>query len=116
MDEKNWVEIILLVRSGKITAKEAASKMGVSRKTYYEREAKALSGMLEALKVKESGRPALDAEKEALKQKVATLEKNLLIAKETYEVREMLRNYEEHLAKKESAGIKKNRTQGKGGN
>ena len=105
--ENTWVELIVHVRSGKITAKEAASRMGVSRKTYYERESKALTGMLAALKEKESGRPALDAEKEALKQRVASLEKNLLIAKETYEVREMLRCYEELLAKKESVGKKK---------
>lgn len=106
-NEKAWAEIILMVRSGKMTAREAAQKMGVSRKTYYEKEARALSGMLDALKAKDAGRPAEDAEKEALKRKVAPLEKDLLIAKETYEVREMLRAYEELKEKKRLSGLKK---------
>jgi hypothetical protein len=106
-NEKFWAEVIMLVRSGKMTAKEAALKMGVSRKTYYEKEARALSGMLNALKVKDAGRPPEDAEKEALKRRVASLEKDLLIAKETYEVREMLRSYEELKEKKRLAGLKK---------
>ena len=94
---KKRAMMILQVRSGKLTAEEAASQLGVSRKTYYEWESKALKGMMEALNNGPTGRPAqvVDTEKEALMQRVASLEKDLLVAKQTLEVREVLRLYEE---------------------
>ena len=51
-----------------MTATAAASELGVSRKTYYEWEAKAFAAMTEALTDKEPGRPALPPETEENKR------------------------------------------------
>jgi DNA-directed RNA polymerase specialized sigma24 family protein len=50
-------EVILQVRSGRITATEAAHLLGISRKTYYQWEQRALSGMLAGLENRPPGRP-----------------------------------------------------------
>jgi len=49
--------VILEVRSGKLTATEGAERLGVSRKTYYEWEDRALTAMAEALENQAPGRP-----------------------------------------------------------
>ena len=51
-------EVIMKVRAGLMTAKAAAAQLGVSRKTYYEWEARGLGGMLENLADQTAGRPA----------------------------------------------------------
>ena len=88
--------LIMQVRSGQISAKEAAKQLGVSRKTYYQWEQKALSGMMEALQNGQAGRPALqkDPEKETLQEKVVDLEKKLTVAEQTVEVRDLLHELE----------------------
>ena len=97
--------VIFAVRSGQITAEEGARRLGVSRKTYYEWERRALEAMTEALENKAPGRPAppQDAEKERLQEKIAELENKLFVAEKTVEVRDMLHAYELH-----RAGEKKN--------
>lgn len=47
-----------------MTVVEAASELGVSRKTYYQWEEKAVDSMIDALTEKEPGRPALPPEVE----------------------------------------------------
>jgi DNA-binding XRE family transcriptional regulator len=64
LDARKRAELILKVRSGLTTATAAAFELGVSRKTYYQWEAKAFDSMLEALIDKEPGRPALPPEVE----------------------------------------------------
>ncbi len=98
--------IILQVRSGALTATEGAERMGVSRKTYYEWEDRALAAMAEALENHPSGRPPspLDVEKEELQTKVRDLEKKLYLAEKTIEVKDMLSAYEAFRA----GGLKKN--------
>lgn len=90
------------VRAGKLTAKAAAAQLGVSRKTYYEWEARGLGAMLQQLEDQEAGRPAnpVSAEQAALQAKVAALEKELTIAKQTAEIRAVLRAMEQKAAKK----------------
>jgi len=86
-------EMILKVRSGEITATEAARLLGMSRKTYYQWEDRALQGMLEGLTEKEPGRPpapAPDPEKARLEKKVADLEKKLQTMAELYDLRQIL--------------------------
>ena len=58
--------VILQVRSGTLTAKEGAKLLGVSRKTYYKWEKRALHAMTLALENHAAGRPpvAVDEEKE----------------------------------------------------
>ena len=94
--------IILQVRSGALTATEGAERLGVSRKTYYEWEDRALKAMALALENQAPGRPSLplDAEKEELQGKVRDLEKKLYLAEKTIEVKDLLSAYDLHEAKK----------------
>lgn len=99
--------IILQVRSGAISATEGAERLGISRKTYYEWEDRALQAMAQALENHVPGRPPvpLDAEKQALQRKVRDLEKKLDLAEKTIEVKELLSAYESFRA----GGAKKNK-------
>jgi len=94
--------IILQVRSGALTATEGAVRLGISRKTYYEWEDRALQAMALALENHSPGRPPvpLDAEKEELQSKVRDLEKRLYLAEKTIEVKDLLSAYDLHEAKK----------------
>ena len=58
-------QLIMQVRSGVLSAQEAARQLGVSRKTYYKWERRALAAMVEALGDREQGRPPrpIDPEK-----------------------------------------------------
>lgn len=86
-------EIILQVRAGRITATEAAHLLGISRKTYYQWEQRALSGMLAGLENRSPGRPSTpkpDPETSRLRQQVADLENRLKVMAEVHELRGML--------------------------
>jgi transposase len=89
-------QIILRVQGKQLSATEGAAMLGTSRKTYYKWENRALQGMIEALKEEEAGRPPapVDAEKEALKAKLAQVEQELAMAKQSQYVREVLQRYE----------------------
>lgn len=88
--------VIFAVRSGQITVKEGARRLGVSRKTYYEWESRALQAMTEAMEDKAPGRPNTerDEEKHLLQDQIAELQKKLFVAEKTTEVRDMLHAYE----------------------
>ncbi len=94
--------IILQVRSGTLTAAEGAERLGVSRKTYYEWEDRALKAMARALENQTPGRPSgpPDGEKEELQRKVRDLEKKLYLAEKTIEVKDLLSAFDLHEAKK----------------
>ncbi len=94
--------IILQVRSGKLTATEGAERLGISRKTYYEWEDRALKAMAQALENQAPGRTStlLDPEKEELQGKVKELEKKLYLAEKTIGVKDLLSAYDLHEAKK----------------
>ena len=86
-------EVILQVRAGRITATEAARLLGISRKTYYQWEQRALSGMLAGLENRSPGRPSTpkpDLETSRLRQQVAELENRLKVMAEVHELRGML--------------------------
>ena len=99
--------VILQVRSGVLTAKQGAKLLGVSRKTYYQWEERALKAMALALENRPAGRPAvsLDEEKERLRERIRELEKKLDLAEKTIEVKELLTAYGGFQDK----GTKKNR-------
>jgi transposase len=103
--------VILQVRSGALTAKEGAKRLGVSRKTYYEWEEKSLKAMALALENRSAGRPTapIDEEKEMLRERIQELEKKLDLAEQAIKVKEFLGVYEEFRDK----GTKKNRRIGK---
>ena len=104
--------VVFAVRRGQITAEEGAKQLGVSRKTYYEWESRALQAMTEAMEDRTPGRPATPQgkEKQRLQEEVAELQKQLFVAQKTVEVRDMLRAYELHTDKmRKSASEKKRR-------
>jgi transposase len=103
--------VILQVRSGALTAKEGAKRLGVSRKTYYEWEEKSLKAMALALENRSAGRPTapIDEEKETLRERIRELEKKLDLAEKAVQVKELLGAYEEFRDK----DTKKNRRIGK---
>jgi len=105
-DEKAriWAEKIIAVRSGKLTAREAALELSVSRKTYYEKENRALAAIVEALRDQPAGRPPqkTDQEKENLQRKVKTLEEENLLLRSSLRIREVMREAETEGGKKRS--------------
>jgi transposase len=107
-------KVILQVQGEKLNATEGAAVLGVSRRTYYKWENRALQGMMAALKDEEAGRPPdpADAEKEALKAKLAQVEQELAMAKQSQYVREVLQRYEQCRAEAEQkkADAKKKRS------
>jgi transposase-like protein len=107
VEKRTWA--ILQVRSGQMTVQEAADAMGVSRKTYYEWEKKALSAMTTSLLDGDAGRPEnpTDPEKEALKKEVARLKQELTVARESLHVRRVLDAYAEKLNSDEKKKLKK---------
>lgn len=92
--------VVFAVRSGQITAEEGAHRLGVSRKTYYEWERRALQAITEAMEDKAPGRPSIpqDEEKQRLQAEIAELQNKLFVAEKTVEVRDMLHAYELHNA------------------
>ena len=88
--------VVFAVRSGQITVQEGARRLGVSRKTYYEWESRALQAMTEAMEDRAPGRPTApqDEEKKRLEEQIAELQKKLFVAEKTVEVRDMLHAYE----------------------
>jgi transposase len=97
--------VILQVRSGGLTAKEGAKRLGISRKTYYEWEERSLKAMALALENRPAGRPpvAVDEEKETLREKVQELEKKLYLAEKKMEVKEILAGYTAFAVSREMA-------------
>jgi transposase len=88
-------QIILSVRSGEITATEGATRLGISRKTYYQWEHRGLEGMLQALEEQQPGRPpeetdtlkdALEKENQELKRKLALAETSKAIMKRFHDL------------------------------
>ena len=86
---------VLGVLAGTMTATEAAQQPGISRKSYYEWQERALSAMRGALTDRPAGRPAnpVDTEKEALEQQVEDLSRQVELAKQTIEVKTILTAY-----------------------
>lgn len=85
-------QLILQVRSGVLRAQEAARQLGVSRKTYYKWERRALAAMVEALGDREQGRPPrpIDPEKEALQRQTQELQAKLEVLEQTEQIRQRL--------------------------
>lgn len=84
--------VILQVRSGQMTATQGASALGISRKTYYQWEKRALNAMMTGLEEELPGRPAqkVDPKLKAMEAKIASLETQLKVAEQTAEVRAIL--------------------------
>lgn len=96
--------VVLAVRSGQMTAQEGARQLGVSRKTYYEWESRALQAMTAAMEDRAPGRPNIprDEERQRFEEEISELRGKLFVAEKTVEVRDMLHAYE-----LQNAGVKK---------
>lgn len=80
-------EMIMKVRSGLMTAAEAARALGVSRKTYYKWEQRGLAAMMGGLEEKTSGRP----EESAQARREAELQKQIeALARDNQELRQKM--------------------------
>ena len=89
-------EVIFKVRSGQMTATEAAQVLGISRQQYYQWEQRALQALLSALENQPTGRPKspTDPEKEALQRRVQQLEQQVLEQQQQEQLRQLLRQWE----------------------
>ena len=85
---ESMMALVLRVQSGTLTATAAANLLGLSRKTYYQWESRALAGMLAALRPGRPGRPRtrpageelrLRAELESLKRDHELLRQRLAV-------------------------------------
>ena len=85
------------VRSGQITAQEAAQQLGISRQAFYKWEKRALKALLHALEDQPSGRPkaTTDPEKDQLKDRVEELERQVRLYEEREKLRVLLKEMEE---------------------
>ena len=85
-------QLIMQVRSGVLSAQEAARQLGISRKTYYKWERRALAAMVEALGNRDRGRPPrpIDPEKAALQHQAQALQAKLDVLQQTERIRQVL--------------------------
>ena len=84
--------LIVQVQCGQITVTEAAAQLGVSRKTYYEWENRALQALVASQQDRPAGRPATpqDAEKERLQQQTQELQDQAQVLEQTLSIREQV--------------------------
>ena len=89
--------LILQVRSGQLTAQQAAQQLGISRQAFYKWERRALKALLNALQDQPPGRPkgTADPEKEQLKTRVEQLERQVRLYEQREELRQLLKQMEE---------------------
>jgi predicted ArsR family transcriptional regulator len=92
-------ELIFQVRSGQMTASQAAKTLGISRQAYYQWERRALQALMRAVEDQPSGRPKspIDPEKQKLNDRVKQLEQQVL----QYEQRDQLRQILSHWTERE---------------
>ncbi len=84
--------LIMQVRSGILTADAAARQLGISRKTYYKWERRALTAMVGALGNRDQGRlpRPMDPEKAALRRELTELQAKLTVLEQTERLRHLL--------------------------
>ena len=89
--------LILQVRSGQITAQEAAQQLGISRQAFYKWERRALKALLHALEDQPAGRPkgTTDPEKDQLQNRVEQLERQVRLYEQRDNLRTLLKQMEE---------------------
>jgi|SRR5579883_3218366 len=89
-------EVIFKVRSGQMTATDAARTLGISRQQYYQWEQRALQALLSSLEDQPTGRPPTpkDPEKEALQHRVKQLEQQVQEQEQREQLRQLLKQWE----------------------
>ena len=89
--------LILQVKSGQLTAQQAAQQLGISRQAFYKWEKRALKALLHALQDQPPGRPkgTTDPEKDQLKTRVEQLERQVRLFEQRDTLRTLLKQMEE---------------------
>ena len=89
---KQRATLILQVQSGQLTASQAARQLGMSRKTYYQWEKRALQGLMQGLAPGHPGRPTQRPSREVqqLRRKVQALEEKLHQTEKVARLRELV--------------------------
>ena len=85
--------VILRVRAGQITATEGAKELGISRKSYYAWERRALKALMETLEERPSGRPLEeepDPEEKKKEEKIRNLEQENEILRARVEIQQLM--------------------------
>jgi transposase len=84
--------LIVQVQCGQITATEAAAQLGVSRKTYYEWEKRALQALVGSQMDRAGGRPAnpRDPEKVTLQEQKQDLQEQIQVLEQTLAIRQQI--------------------------
>ena len=88
--------LILQVRSGQMTAQQAARQLGISRQAFYKWERRALQALLHALEDQPPGRPkgTTDPEKDQLQARVEQLERQVRLYEQRDHLRQLLKQME----------------------
>jgi transposase len=94
--------MIVKVRSGQMTATDAAQALGVSRKSYYQWEKRGLSAMLSQLEDQKPGRPSSRPSPELVRMRseLSELRTRAESLEQTVRIRGLLRHMEGSAAKK----------------
>ena len=89
--------LIVQVRSGQITAQQAAQQLRISRQAFYKWERRALKALTQALEDQPAGRPksSTDPEKDQLKSRVEQLERQVRLYEQRDNLRELLKQWKE---------------------
>lgn len=92
MQARRRAALIVQVQCGQITATEAAAQLGVSRKTYYAWEKRALAALVNSQQDRPGGRPVTprDPEKEMLHQQTQELQDQARVLEQTLAIRQQL--------------------------
>ncbi|SRR5579885_1448838 len=90
-------EVIFKVRSGQMSATDAAAELGISRQQYYQWEQRALRALLTSLEDQPTGRPKTptDPEKEKLQHRVEQLEQQVQHFQQQEQLRQLLHQWAE---------------------
>ena len=91
LEARDKAAIIIQVRSGQLTATEAARRLGMSRKSYYQWEKRGLEGLMKSLARGTAGRRAkiVDREKAEMQRRISDLEQELAQKEARLRIREL---------------------------
>jgi transposase len=98
--------LILQVQAGQISATEAARQLGLSRKSYYQWQKRALAALLQASEQQPPGRPPKEAdpETERLRRQVTALQQQVSELEQVMELRQVVQQLQaEHLGTKKNS-------------
>lgn len=90
-------QVIFQVRSGQMTARDAAAELGISRQQYYQWEQRGLQALLTSVEDQPTGRPKTprDPQKEKLQHRVEQLEKQVRHYEQKEKLHQLLKQWEE---------------------